>query len=331
MSFKMNSPLRDMYTMVESVTENVVPLYDDIHNLLFFDIDYYRFIGNVPMWMSDAGRCAESPMDKVTFEKYLGLCSSPYTFKLLYWYDLQGLLAALQDRIANINSLLEEFYRILPYENKHKANEYTNATRCLDAHATKAQSTVNNIFVSLASAFDLYAKVAYEVYNIDKYAFDKYGKLRSRSKNILYNKNLETFPELKAEGLLLSEPVCVRKVLSFRDEFIHNGSWDYRCAIYETWIGEEPSDVFMLSPDMNPNGNFCTSGARNKFYSQDNRINILLLPLLEEVLTVFDKSISELRSVCQVNTKAAEKDAIEANTDKYILDLVEWYKKLKSV
>lgn len=158
MNYCMNSPLRDMYTMVESVTENVIPLYDDIQNLLFFDIDYYRFIGNVPMWIADAGRCAESSMDKVTFEKYLGLCKSPYTFRLLYWYDIQGLLAAMQDRIANLSGLLEEFYHILPYENKLKANIYTNATRCLDAHATKVQSTVNNIFVSLASAFDFVCK-----------------------------------------------------------------------------------------------------------------------------------------------------------------------------
>lgn len=50
--------------------------------------------------------------------------------------------------------------------------------------------------------------------------------------------------------MLFSEPLVIRKIETFRNEFVHNGPWDLRCSIYNTFVNEEPADVIIYSPDM---------------------------------------------------------------------------------
>lgn len=78
-----------------------------------------------------------------------------------------------------------------------------------------------------------------------------------RSSDIIYNKNLKNIdPSLKNVGMLFSEPLVIRKIETFRNEFVHNGPWDLRCSIYNTFVNEEPADVIIYSPDMDDFGNF---------------------------------------------------------------------------
>lgn len=51
--------------------------------------------------------------------------------------------------------------------------------------------------------------------------------------------------------------------------------------------------ILRLFPDME-NGLFVTSKNRKNFYSQSNRLNILLPKLLKEVLDVMEKTIDKL-------------------------------------
>lgn len=46
-------------------------------------------------------------------------------------------------------------------------------------------------------------------------------------------------------------------------------------------------------------GNFITSGSRNKFYSQANRINIQLPELINEATTVLKNTINQISTLYQ--------------------------------
>ena len=87
--------------------------------------------------------------------------------------------------------------------------------------------------------------------------------------------------------------------MTFRDEFVHNGPWDLRCSVYNTAVNEKPADVIIYSPDMDEFGNFITSGTRNKFYSQANRINIQLPELINEATTVLKNTINQISTLYQ--------------------------------
>ena len=50
------------------------------------------------------------------------------------------------------------------------------------------------------------------------------------------------------------------------------------------------------------NGNFVTSGSRNKFYSQGNRINIQLPEMIMETTRIVDATINQLCTLYQNNT-----------------------------
>lgn len=124
-----------------------------------------------------------------------------------------------------------------------------------------------------------------------------------RSANILFNKSLRNIdPLLKRDGLIFNEPPVIRKIETFRNEYVHNGPWDLNCCIYYTAVNGEPADVVIYSPDMDEFGNFITSGSRNKFYSQGNRINIQLPLLLKEATGIVEATIEQISTLYQKNT-----------------------------
>lgn len=75
---------------------------------------------------------------------------------------------------------------------------------------------------------------------------------------------------------------------------MHDGSFDFMQMVYDCYDGPNGhSEGTILFPDME-NGLFVTSKNRKNFYSQSNRLNILLPKLLKEVLDVMEKTIDKL-------------------------------------
>lgn len=146
-----------------------------------------------------------------------------------------------------------------------------------------------------------------------------------RSSDIIYNKNLKNIdPSLKNVGMLFSEPLVIRKIETFRNEFVHNGPWDLRCSIYNTFVNEEPADAIIFSPDMDDFGNFIRSGSRNKFYSQGNRINIQLPDIINEATKILDNTILQIATLYQNKTL----DTTETKyTEECLKAISEYYKK----
>ena len=300
--------LTALYQQIVYTSECVVPLYDVIEDYLFQDLDYQRLKSVIPLWMIDAGRSPESMMDKECYEQLRSMFNDPVSNRIIHWADMQGVLNAFQDRVMSIRSYLEVIYKYLPTYCLYEDSEYEAATRGLDETSDKVHTAINNVFVSLCSSFDLFTKVVYECSEYDSQDFSKYKKLKCRTQSILYKKGNFGFDELKADGLLYSEPKYVRTAISFRDEFIHNGAWDYRCAIYYPFVeGGNPVEPFILMPDIDIEGRLVSSGMRNKFYAKDNKINVFLPELVKGIMELLNNTIKTLIDVLQKKTSIKNK------------------------
>lgn len=308
MRIESHETLNALYSQIEELTEMVVPLYDVIEGYFFQDVDFHQLDPMLPQWIADSGRSPESAMSKEEYEKLRQAYNDPLSNRIIHWYDVQVILAAFQDRLVAVERHLEETYRHIPAYCTHEDSEYTSCTRGMDDAATKVHTAINEVFVALASSFDMLTKIVYECSQYDPAKFSVYKRLKSRSEGILYKKANYGFDELKKDGLLYSEPACVRTVCSFRDEFIHNGSWDYRCAVYYPSVDGEPVEPFVLMPDVDDTGLLISSGSRNKFYSKGDKINVLLPGLVKDVIKVLNKTVAELKSVLELKTTAGNKD-----------------------
>ena len=219
---------------------------------------------------------------------------------------------------------MRQFYKIVPCKVQYEENQYTSAARCGGEKETEAYILLNSVFVAYASIFDIMSKIAVEQFEFNKYDFSKYKKMRSA--DIIYNRSLNNIdPSLKVTGMLFSESPVIRKIETFRNEFVHNGPWDLRCSVYYTAIAGEPADVIIYSPDMDDFGNFIRSGSRNKFYSQANRINIQLPDMIKEATIVLKNTINQLCSLYKISTT---KSVDEKYTQECLEAIFDYYQSL---
>ena len=301
--------LNALYKQIADTAEGVVPLYDAIEDFFFQDVDYQKIRSIVPLWMMDAGRSPESGFDKGLYEQLRSVYNDPISNRIIHWADVQAILAAFQDRVMAVRNYLEVIYKYLPAYCLYDDSEYENSTRVLDDTSDKVHTAINNVFVSLCSSFDLFTKVVYECSKYDASGFAKYKKLKSRDENILYKKGNYGFDELKADGMLYSEPFCIRTACSFRDEYIHNGAWDYRCAIYYPLVeGGKPVEPFVVMPDLTDEGYLVTSGSRNKFYAKSTKINVFLPGFVKDVIAVLTKTVETQIDLLRKKIVAGNKD-----------------------
>lgn len=302
--------LQFLYKEIENLVEDIVPLYDDIENFFFQDVDYQALKSVVPQWMTDAGRSPESGMDKETYEKLRQVYKDPLSNRIIHWADVQMILATIQDRVMAVKNYLMVIYRHLPAYCLYEDSEYNASQRVLNEESDSVHTAINNVFVTLCSSFDLLTKIVYECSHYDKDGFAEYKRLRCRKDNVLYKKGNYGFDELKSSGLLYSEPVCVRTACSFRNEFIHNGAWDYRCAIYYPSVEGEPVEPFVVMPDVDENGILVSSGSRNKFYAKSSKLNVVLPGLVKEIIGVLSKTITALSDLLRRRIVPVNKDEV---------------------
>jgi len=314
--------LRDLFDRIAALSENTVPVYDVIEDYFFQDIDYPRLQPNLPIWMADAGCSPESPCSKVYYDSLRQTYNDSLSNRIIHWFDVQILLAAFQDRICALIPYLEDIFKEIPAYCLYNDMDYTSASRIINPSTDHTHACINNVFVSLASAFDLFTKVVYECAKYNPNGFSTYNRLKSRKDRILYAKKNYGFEELKEPGLLFDEPACIRTICSFRDEFIHCGSWDYRCAIYYPSIEGEPVEPFISMPDVEPTGVLVSSGSRNKFYATGAKINTVLPALVSDVIDVLSKTNDKFQEVLVARTTPATDEVRKKAADAYVKVIV---------
>lgn len=299
-------PVNDCIALIENVMDDsIIRLYMSIDNYLFQDIHFDKVISNMPKWVCDEGISPEGMCTKDFYEQLRKKATHPIFGRFIYYYDLWSLIAAVQDRMSAVIMFMRDFYKEVPCKVEHNQDEYTAGCRHGGERETYAHVILNSIFVAYASVFDLMAKIAREQYFFGSYDFEKYKEMKSNGTLFSYTmKNISA--TLKVPNMIFSAPLVVRKIVAFRNEYVHNGPWDLRSSIYSTAIDGEPADIIMYAPDMDEFGNFVKSGSRNKFYSQNNAINAQLPSIIKEATELLKNTIDELCRLYQADTNVKE-------------------------
>lgn len=318
-------PVEECIKMLESTSEiNIIGLYYSIDNFLFQDIDYSMVVSLIPKWVADEGISPEGSCTKDFYDTMRRKASHPVFGRFIYHYELWSIIAGIQDRLSAVILFLHQLYKEVPCKARFTPDQYTSGCRQGGVRETQAHVVLNSIFVAYASIFDLLAKVAVEQNQYEGYDFGKYKEMKSNW--TLYKYSLKNIsPSLQSSGMLFSDPLIVRKFVTFRNEYVHNGPWDLRSSIYYTAVNGEPADVIIYSPDMDEHGNFVKSGSRNKFYSQNNRINIQLPDMIKDATTILQNTIDELSRLYQSKTTKTEDPGL---TKEYMKALSDYYKSL---
>ena len=289
-----NSYEKNLQSIFEKLDSLVSISYELSH--VFKDRIFQGYDGSaidvdmVSIWIRDAGNSAECGWTKDMFEKFVRKKDDETVHRWLYYYDCDMLVCALCDRLKMISSLLREFYKYFPCESPYKMVDFENVTIGVSSLDTISFACVNSVFICLASSFDLLTKIYIELRDYKKVDFSKYPSMNSRK--VLFKK-MEKDSAIVSDTIF-EKPECITATLSIRDRIVHNGSFDFMQMVYDCNDGPNGhSETTILFPDME-NGLFVTSKNRRNFYSQSNRLNILLPKLIKDVLDVMEKTINKL-------------------------------------
>jgi hypothetical protein len=289
------------YEYFAQLKQSIQCLYNNIERFIFQDIDFSEIIGLLPQWVCDGGRSPELVISKEEFERHRNLLNNPIVRRFIYYYDLWNIIAALQDRFEAVEMSMRDFYKIVPFKVKYHNSDYTSALRQCGMSETSTHISLNNLFVALASTFDLISKIAIEQAEYSKYGdFSKYSKMRAVGNDSLYNvSKLAKIIDgsLLENGMLFAKNRYITIVENFRNEYVHNGAWDFRGAVYYAFVNEESPDIIVFAPDTDEYGNFISYGSRNKFYSHGTMINVVLPKMLKSILEILKRTIDCLSNL----------------------------------
>lgn len=288
-----NKTLRPIYDKLDSLIDKGYNLSYVFKDIIFrgcnqFDRDYRE----VPCWVSDAGNTAECGWTKEEFETYVMnyYKDDEIVHRWLYYYDCYMLICALCDRFKMIASMLRVFYKHFPSESPCKMEDFKHATVAVSPQDTICFASVNSIILYLASSFDILSKIYVELRDYEKLDFSKYPKMVSRK--VLLRSIVKTNSDIT--GTIFEKPSCVNTIVNIRNRLVHDGSFDFMQMVYDCYDGPNGhSEGTIRFPDME-NSLFVTSKNRKNFYSQSNRLNLLLPKLLTEVLDVMETTINKL-------------------------------------
>jgi hypothetical protein len=285
---------RWLYALLSDINMQIVTLHDEVMKNVFTDIDYYRVVGLMPMWLRDAGHSQEGAMSRDFFEKLVGANNNYLVNKFLYYHDCEMLVNSLQNRFNTVEAMLSQVYDILTPVLKHKIQEYDEILFSINEISERVSAYINTIIIHLASSCDIMTKIAVELDGMSALDFSKYPKMLSA--NVTYGDSKKLPDSLKQEGTYFAtnHPVAIVKVESIRNEIVHNGSLDFHAQLYNG-IKDEVVENWVLMPAFKEDGNFDSFKGRKKFYDDPERTwNKELPTLVGEFLTTSQATLQLL-------------------------------------
>lgn len=306
-----------IYNLLVDLNSSEVTLHDVLTKNVFKGIDYYKLIALAPLWVRDAGHSQECAMSQKHFEELVNLNDNELTHKFLYYHDCEMLMSAFQNRTQVIERLMNKIYEYLTPNLHRHIKDYEEFGYGIGPDGVDVYTYINSLIITLASSFDLITKVAFELQEMPKVEFDRYPSMKSA--NVLYGDKKRLHDNLKLEGTLFGkdEPICVRKVLSLRNEIIHNGSLDFHYSYYHGMI-DGKIEHLILFPDMTENGILTCYKQRKKFYPDCTQtFNNILPVIVREVINCLSTTLNLL--INEFDCEWTENDREIMNHQKEIL------------
>lgn len=234
----------------------------------------------------DTGLNPESNLSKDDFNKMLGRITDKddkvFFNRYLYTIDCFSLVSNIQEINKEIIYLIGDFYYILNFESESDlpSDKKVGFRTAISPSSSKLNGLMSLIFIRLHSLLDYFAKLAYEIENI-QVDFERYPKFSS--KNILY-RDAKKLKVWNSKGTLFDDDSIIKEIESYRNELIHNSLLDDTPRIYEKYKDLKLIERYLLLPDTNDEGRLESYINRRFFYSNERKFNYILPDLLNNFL-----------------------------------------------
>jgi hypothetical protein len=239
-----------------------------------------------------AGVDAEIKVSKQEFEKWVNSEKSEKNHKILFYYDFQNLVGSLQNLVQESRFLFCDFFK------KFNENFFMLSDKPMQPDivmfasgqlVTDIFSTINHLFINLASQLDFITKISVELESLPN-DFTDYPKLKSNGK--LYG-DLKRIKAIKFDNTLFERTDDLKLILSLRNEIVHNASFENIPKVYQVFKDNVMIEKFIYIPDTT-NGNFDTFKNRNRFFNNEVKLNEKLPELLTDFWKKMETTIDKL-------------------------------------
>lgn len=285
-----------------------VELYDVFRDKLFSSTDeYYKDINSQPQWITRAGldsdfdmskeqliECFSTPMDTI-MAKYK--CSEEILqrfkehdskkYRYAYLADCQSLINTLQELLRGCNSSFIGFYT-------HLCSLHTVPK--MEGHYYECSIASRMVFnflysfiIQIYSTFDILAKIAYEMENIND-CESSYAKLVSSKILFGDKKHLK----LDASGTVFEKCPTISIFENLRNELVHNATWEMNPKIFINNKDNCITERYIFMPDFTREGTLETYKNRKRFFSYGKKVNDVLPQLYFEVLERIQCTITKI-------------------------------------
>lgn len=242
---------------------------------------------------SYAGVDAEIKVSKQEFEKWVNSEKSEETHKLLFYYDFQNLVGSLQNLVQESRFLFCNFYKTFNKNSFMLSDKPLQPDIVMFASGqlvTNVFSTINHLFINLASQLDFITKIVYEIENLPS-DFKEYPKLKSNG--ILYGDS-KKIKAINLNNTLFDRTNELKLILSLRNEIVHNASFENIPKVYQVFKDNVMIEKFIYIPDTT-NGNFDTFKNRNRFFNNEIKLNEKLPGLVTDFWKKMETTIDKLK------------------------------------
>lgn len=285
-SIKSNDNTTEIDFKLISLTHKVADiLFGSVQNL-------YGILPFKSTVYSYAGVDAEIKVSKQEFEKWVNSENSEETHKLLFYYDFQNLVGSLQNLVQESRFLFCNFYETFNKNSFMLSDKPLQPDILMFASGqlvTNVFSTINHLFINLASQLDFTTKIAFEIENLPS-NFNEYPKLKSNG--ILYG-NSKKIKGINSDNTLFERTDDLKLILSLRNEIVHNASFENIPKVYQVFKDNVMIEKFIYIPDTT-NGNFDTFKNRNRFFNNEVKLNEKLPELVTDFWKKMEATIDKL-------------------------------------
>lgn len=277
------------HILLYNLEELCIQMYDKIYEIIVGHKEGDELLDYcVPKWVTDAGHSAESTMSAASFKECIQQIpdnNKAILHSLLYAADCQKLVSSIQDIWQQVFFLMGEFYLKLNTLHTVSPQNLVNKGEGVVAHysyqSSAAWSLLESIYIRLYSMLDYNAKIAHEFNKLHK-EFTRYPRMSSKDTQYRDIGDLN-FTEQEIKGTLFESNPLINEVRLIRNQIIHNGFLDSHPRVYLIYKLGVIVEKFILMPDID-DGKIHRYVNRNLFYSKEDRVNIRLPNMVNEIL-----------------------------------------------
>jgi hypothetical protein len=286
-SIKANDNTTEIDFKLISLTHKVADkLFGSVQNL-------YGILPFKSTVFSYAGVDAEIKVSKQEFEKWVISQKSEETHKILFYYDFQNLVGSLQNLVQESRFLFCDFFKTLNNNSFMLSDKPLQPDILMFASGqlvTNIFSTINHLFINLASQLDFITKISVELESLPS-DFKEYPKLKSNG--ILYGDS-KKIKAINLDNTLFDRTDDLKLILSLRNEIVHNASFENIPKVYQVFKDNVMIEKFIYIPDTT-NGNFDTFKNRNRFFNNEVKLNEILPGLVTDFWKKMETTIDKLK------------------------------------